>query len=227
MLESRLLTAKPPPGSVPESSFTPSARANTWVRFSDSAGAFEDWVGVFGNAEVAFFSAAVPFADGRHALIVAGGQGYVVDAHSRALVRRTPWSYSYSAWAVPGRAFVMVASNCALWATTIQGERAARLSEPWFTSREKHGQSLSATERDHERVALDGLVFEAVDTTQLRGHAWWPDGWHPFVLDFDTWRLEQSAPVAQTFEAHQAQQGRGGYPTSREYYDWMASHWLR
>ena len=66
------------------------------VRFELGDGT--EWVGVFGNAEQATYHAAVPFPDDvTTALVIAGGQGYVVDARIGTLLRKTPWSYAYSA----------------------------------------------------------------------------------------------------------------------------------
>jgi hypothetical protein len=105
MVSAQLLTEKPLSGDYPERQYEPSARANTWVRFSDPANAWAPWVGVFGNNGAALYSAVVQFPDSQHALVIAAGQGYIVHAQSGGLVRKTRWSYSYSATAVPGREF--------------------------------------------------------------------------------------------------------------------------
>ena len=84
-----LLKHIPISGTVVERHFHPSARSNLWVRFELGDGT--EWVGVFGNAEQATYHAAVPFAeDVTTALVIAGGQGYVVDARIGTLLRKTP-----------------------------------------------------------------------------------------------------------------------------------------
>jgi len=227
MLVAELLTQKPLAGSVTERRYDVSSGTNTWVLFGDPTGDSAPWAGVFGNAPVAFFSAAVPFADGRHVLVVARGQGYVGDGCSGRLVRKTSWDYSYSAVAVPGHDFVVVASPSELWATSLDGDRHARLAKPWFTRLDSKGRPIAPADKEPEVVALDGIVIDAVDQHELRGHAWWPDGWHPFRLDLDGWSLEEDDPITSVYEAFGAQPGKGGYPTSHEYYDWMARHWLQ
>ncbi len=56
-----ILRVPPISGRFTERHYEVSARANEWVRFEDDEG--RDWVGVFGSAELANFSAAVPFPD--------------------------------------------------------------------------------------------------------------------------------------------------------------------
>jgi hypothetical protein len=208
-----LLTAKPESGTVLERRYGVSGDTNTWVRFESSTGQFEPWVGVFPNADVAFFSTAVPIGSGPTALVVARGQGYVVNAVTGALIRLTPWDYAYSAASVPDRDFVVVADTTGIWGTYEDREHYAHMLEPWLAD-------------EYDRVALDGIVFEEVTARELRGKVWWPDGWHDFTLDFDTWVVQQRGPVAAAPDSFQAVEGRGGYPTSTRYYEWMSQHWL-
>ena len=228
MLEAELLTEKSPSGTVTERCYDASAETNTWVRFDDPAVSGTPWVGVFGNAHVAFYSAAIPFDDGRHVLVIARGQGYIVDGHTGRLVRKSPWDYSYSAVAAPGWDFVVVADTHAVWATSLDGDdRRARLVRPWFTRLDRRKQPVDPSDGEHEVVALDGIVFDAVDHDQLLGYAWWPDGWHPLHLNFEDWHMEQQdGPVSPVRDAFSARPGKGGCPTSQEYYEWMARYWL-
>jgi hypothetical protein len=214
MLNLVLLTVKPESGTILERRYGVSSDTNTWVRFESSTGQFEPWVGVFPNAPVAFFSAAVPMGAGPTALVVARGQGYVVNALTGALIRTTPWDYAYSAVSVPNRDFAVVANTTEIWGTYEDREQYARLLEPWFTG------------EDYERVALDGIVFETVTARELGGKVWWENGWHDFTLDFDTWIVQQKGPVAAGPNSFKAVEGRGGYPTSTRYYEWMSQHWL-
>jgi hypothetical protein len=222
-----LLTAKPESGTVLERHYGVSTDTYTWVRFESSTGEFEPWVGIFPNAPVAFFSTAVSIGRGPTALVVACGQGYVVDVFTGAVIRMTPWDYAYSAASVPDRDFVVVANTTEIWGTYEDREQYARLSTPWFTPLDHRAIPTEAESEEYERVALDGIVFETVTAHELRGKVWWPNGWHNFTLDFDTWVVRQEGPVAGAADSFQAIEGRGGYPTSSRYYEWMSQHWLR
>jgi hypothetical protein len=221
-----LLTTKPEPGTVLERRYGVSDDTNTWVRFESSTGEFEPWVGIFPNAPVAFFSTAVRMGSGPIALVVARGQGYLVNAFTGALIRTTPWDYAYSAVSVPDRDFVVVANTTDIWATYEDRDHYARVLTPWFTPLGGWGNPTQPEPDDYERVALDGIVFETVTAQELRGKVWWPDGWYDFTLKFDSWLVQHQGPVAQAPDAFQAIEGRGGYPTSTQYYQWMAKHWL-
>jgi hypothetical protein len=213
MVNLMLLTAKPEPGSILERRYGVSTDTNTWVRFESTTGQFDPWVGVFPNADVAFFSTAVPFGSGPAALVIARGQGYVVNAFTGALIRTTDWDYAYSAVSVPDREFVVVANTTDIWGTYEDREQYAHELEPWFTGND-------------DRIALDGIVFETVTARELRGKVWYPDGWYDFTLDFETWAVQRRGPVAAAPDSFQAVEGRGGYPTSTRYYEWMSQHWL-
>jgi hypothetical protein len=224
MILVELLDTKPMSGDYPERYYGRTGRINTWVRFEPSGA--DAWVGVFPNGSVAYYSAAVPFGDGRHVLVIAQGQGYLVDGITGGLVRETPWSYSYSAVTVPDQPFVAVADVRAIWTTSLQSDRYAVLEKPWFTRLDGRGDPMPPTQEDRERVALDGIVFGDVDGRQLAGHVWWPNGWYAFTLEFASWQMIQTGPVASEWDAFQAQPGRGGFPTSQAYYDWMSRYWL-
>jgi hypothetical protein len=105
-MQVRLLRTIPTSGSVQERHFDVVAGKNAWVRFSDDAGL--EWVGVFGSRELSPFSAAIPFGDdnGGTALVISGGQGYVIDSRSGHLLRRTPWPDAHAAIGVPGSDFI-------------------------------------------------------------------------------------------------------------------------
>src|SRR5262252_7820658 len=100
-MNAELLTTAPMSGSIRERHYHVSARTNAWVRFNDGLG--DEWVGVFGAGEPSRFYAVIPFADdgGLTILVIAGGQGYVVDARSGELLRRTEWDYSQAVIAPP------------------------------------------------------------------------------------------------------------------------------
>lgn len=176
-----LLRTVPISGSVPERHFAPSAGANAWVRFADDAGG--EWVGVFGSGEPSRFYVAIPFGDdrGQTALIIAGGQGYVVDAGLGILVRRTPWRHSQAAIAVPGRDFVIVADDTEMWAAGRSDDRPAwRRKRAWY--------DYDGGERAY-RIALDGVRLDAASRDEVRGKLWEGDGWYSFRLRVDNLEL--------------------------------------
>ncbi|MFN8669641.1 MAG: hypothetical protein U0164_20805 [Gemmatimonadaceae bacterium] len=169
-----LLTTPPISGTVVERHFDVSARKNAWVRFEDDEGAV--WVGVFGSSEPVPFCAVVPFADdgGRTMLIIAGGQGYVVNARSGSLIRRTPWDYAHAAATVPGRDFVLVADATMIWAADRAQDRAA-----WRLDRALYDYDETAPAH---RLALDGIIFDRVTPNELTGKVWEMNGWYAFRL---------------------------------------------
>ena len=172
-----VLSSPPVSGTMRERHYDVSARANTWVRFQTNDG---EWVGVFGSAELAHFSTVVPFPDdgGRTALVISGGQGYVVDASSGMLIRKTPWDYAYSAAGVPGRHFILVANTTEIWATDRETDRYVRREDP---------APYDYDERESPvRVALDGIMFERVTPTELAGRVWEGAGWYAFRVDIAT-----------------------------------------
>lgn len=212
------LLAQPPiSGTTTERSFDASSGANTWVRFEDNAGGA--WVGVFGSAKLANFNAALPFADddGRTALVIAGGQGYVVDTVSGALIRRTPWDYAYEAVAVPGRDFVLVADTTLIWASNRVSDRPV-----WRRARAAYDYDDGESA---DRLALDGIRFDRVTHDELVGKVWEPDGWYAFHVGLPDLEFKRGellgrdwerfasleapvggpAPAAEHVEAHEQQ----------------------
>jgi hypothetical protein len=170
----RLLTTPPISGTLKERRFDASARANAWVRFDDEEG--EEWVGVFGSSELSPLYAVVPFTDdgGHTVLVIAGGQGYVVDARSGSLIRRTPWDYAHTASAVPDRDFVLVADVTMIWAADRAQDRTA-----WRRDRAWYDYDVSTPAH---RLALDGIVFDRVTADEATGKVWEMNGWYAFRL---------------------------------------------
>ena len=214
-MQLELLTKKPVSGTIPEQHFDVSAATNTWVRFGDDEG--NDWVGVFGNADNAFFSAAVPFGDdgGRTALVIARGQGYIVDTLARRLLRKTDWDYSYSAVAPPGRDFIVVADTTDIWITKRFEDGSASSPNGWGAPEEPR------------RIALDGLILDEPTHDSLTGKAWFDDGWYSFRMNLATRLVTIGERVTTDEGAFQAVAGRGGFPTSHAYHDWMQQFWLQ
>ena len=193
-MHAEILRTPPMSGTFTERRFDVSAHANTWVRFEDDEG--NEWVGVFGRSEHTAFDAVVPFAidGGRTVLVVAGGQGYVVDAQAGSLVRRTRWFVAEAAVAVPDHDFVLVADATEIWATDrVSDRRAWRRDHAWYD----FDDGAPAT-----RVALDGIVFDGVTAAELTGKVWEMDGWYAFRLrlpDLEFTRDERVATEWETF----------------------------
>ena len=205
-----LLTAKPVSGSVPERHFNVSAESNTWVRFIPEDE--DDWVGVFGNG-LWGYSTAVPFTDdhGPMVLVIARGQGYIVDPRTGALIRQTPWDYSFSAVAPPGRDFVLIADETNIWATRRDRD---------IDIRAHNGEG--AGEGDPTRIALDGIILDEPGPRAVTGKAWFSSGWYAFTLDYDTLEAEIGSPLnAEWGDAYLASKERGGSVGSPAYYEWL------
>lgn len=194
-----LLRTPPVSGTALERHFDVSGRSNTWVRFADDEG--NEWVGVFGSAELAPFEAVVPFADdgGQTVLVIAGGQGYIVNAVSGDLLRRTPWDYAHQAVGVPESGRILVASLTELWATDrVREQHAWRREPPWYD----YDEVTPA-----HRVALDGIVLDVVTAEMATGKVWEMDGWYDFTLrlaDLEFRRGDLVSPDWESFGLRRA-----------------------
>jgi len=188
-----LLRTIPTSGSVDERHFSVSAGANAWVKFSDDSGL--EWVGVFGSGEASRFEAAIPFDDdgGKTVLIVAGGRGYVVDAHSMQLIRRTTRDYIRAAISVPGRDFVIIADWTEMRSVGRESDRRVWRREPaWYS----YGGS-----EDSHRLALDGIVFEAATRDEVHGRVWDGDGWYAFRLNVSDLEFIRESLITADWDA--------------------------
>lgn len=153
----------PESGSVPERRFDAVGHC-TWVRFvSDD---LSEWAGVFGHGGIVGHRKAVMFGDGRTAMVIAGGQGYVVDAQTGELHQKTDCDCFCDAVSVTGREFVIACDFTDLYAISKSGL-------VWRSP----------------RIACDGITLDSATETALSGQAWQGDGWHPFSLDFDGWHI--------------------------------------
>lgn len=188
-----LLGSPPISGSVLERHFDVSAGTNAWVQFdNDEQGT---WVGVFGSSGLTRFNAVAPFADdgGRTVLVIAGGQGYVVNAQSGELLRRTPWDYAQAAFVVPGRDFILVADDTRIWAADRSRDRYAwRRDRAWYDT-----DDLSPP----RRVSLDGIIFDEMTGQELSGKVWEMDGWYGFRLGLDDLEFTRGGLVSPHREA--------------------------
>ena len=159
----------PESGTVPERWFD-AAGSCAWVRFVDDDG--DEWAGVFGRSGFSGHCKAVLCGDGRTALVIADGQGYVVDAQTGELHHKTTCDCLCDAIAVPGREFVIACDFTGLYAVSKQGE-------VWHSP----------------RVALDGIRLNGATEASVTGEAWWHDEWCSFTLEFDGWRIQGDLPA--------------------------------
>lgn len=174
-----LLKTIPISGTVRERHFDVSGGANAWVAFDHEDGT--EWVGVFGAESQFQLYAAIPFGDDAEntALVVAGGQGYIVDLRSGELVRRTPWSHAQSAITIPDRPFVLVADDIRAWATS----RTKDATTVWRRTRANYDTS---DENPSRRLALNGIIFERATNETVFGRVWDVEGWHECLIDVAT-----------------------------------------
>ncbi len=206
-----LLDKIPSSGSIIERHYDKSEKTNTWVLFDDENG--NRWVGVFGNSELAHYSDAVIFDnDDGLALIVATGQGYIINTHSGELIRKTPWDYSYSAWKIPEHNYILVADTRDIWACYKDKDVLVKI-------RTRFGPyALFGT------VALDGILFREITSNKLIGYAWQAPYWNEFKIHLDDLILEYIKEDID--EDLSAIPGKGGFPTSESYFNWMRKYWL-
>lgn len=218
-MPARLLQAPPESSAIPVVGFDEEPGDNTWVLIEPPDA--ERWIGVFGNGPVGVLSVTLPFPDGTNLLVVARGQGYVVDARRRRLQRKTPWDCAFTTLLVPERDFLLAADSAELWAVHSLHDRYATV--------ETHGWSSKGwvpLPREPHRLADNGLLVDEVTRDGVRGRGCWPDGWWEFELDFADWHAWIGARVAGRDADLTATADRGGCPVTEEYYDRMRRYWF-
>ena len=202
-----LLKRIPVSGTFTERQYSSSAKSNLWVRFELDDGS--EWVGIFGHSGLALYNAVVSFPDDASTiLVVAGGQGYIIDVITGELIRKTPWDYSYSAIPVPGRDFVLLANNTQIWATYRDRDVG--------TVRNKHEWFDDVLTPPDVRVALDGIVFNAPGKEQISGYVWDSGAWFTFTLHYEGFFFERGELVARGEETIYGSVERGGFPPAPE-----------
>ena len=192
-MEFEILSKPPISGTVVERHFNVSAASNLWVKFMDPEG--DEWVGVFGNG-ITRFEAVVPFGDDPEGavLVIAGGQGYIIDLSSRTLVRQTRWDDADHAISVPQHAYVVVARTIRVVAVGRADERdVIRTEMGWYDYQGESGPT--------RRIALDGVIFTAASTTQIEGRLWDGDGWYAFTLTLPQLTVTRERLLAHEWEA--------------------------
>ena len=222
-LTANLMTKKPISGEYLERQFSCSVLINTWVLFSGKD--FKSWVGVFGNGTAPYFSSIAKFDGTNIFLIIAGGQGYIIDAMDGRLLLRTKWNYAYSCFTVPGHPFVLVASNIEVCASYIEKDVLATLQQLWCTYFDKLGHKVLPEPAELHRIALDGIVFDGIKDGFLSGKSWWSEGWHSFRIDITYMSAVIGKDIISSqWDAFVALLNVGGFPMSQEYIKRMSAY---
>jgi hypothetical protein len=225
MASATLLTKKPMSGEYLERQFSCSARKNAWVIFSGED--FKPWIGVFGTGDVSFFCGTAQFYGTNIFLIIAGGQGYIVDVKEGQLLRRTSWDYSYSCITVPKRPFVLVADNIGVWACYIDKDIDAIVGKRSVIDFDRFGAKLPPPPPEDDRIALDGIVFDTVSDAFLSGKAWWSIAWCNFRIDLnDMSTVIEKKILTSQWDAFLARPEIGGFPYSKDYSKHMSAYLL-
>jgi hypothetical protein len=163
----KLLSGLPPYGPM-WTAFPPEwgsiGREGTVVEFGTEAGA---WVANFRSGLGGLrFASLLP--DKRNAIVIAGGDLWIIELATRTAVRELPAIEAM--WEVQGPEG---------WVFSRQGIAFARLGAQglmWHT----------------RRLSWDGFDQVKIDRGELRGLAWSPvgDGWCPFSVELETGRSE-------------------------------------
>jgi hypothetical protein len=191
-----ILSHPPISGSIAERQFNCSARTNLWARFEDPDG--DAWVGVFGSG-VSRFDAVIPFGDDPEgkALVVAGGQGYVLDLRAQRLVRQTSWEDADAAISVPNGSEVMVARAIYLLAVGyVTDQYVTRSEQGWYDASARGGPG--------RRVALDGIVLTSASSASVAGRVWEGDGWFAFTVPLPSLAFQRGELLAAAWDAFDA-----------------------
>jgi hypothetical protein len=157
------------------------------VRFDDEQGV--EWVGVFGRAE-GLFDAVVSFPEscGHTFLVVAGGQGYVVDASARTLMRLTDWDLAQSCKVGTDGDCIVVAEYTRLWVVRQLEDCLAWRGDPMWDG-------------DRSRVALDGIVLDRVSRDEVIGKAWEIEGWYAFRVSLSNLEFRRGQFLTSEWDA--------------------------
>ena len=159
-----VLPGLPPYGPVAES-FTATGqgthREGFVVRFETDDG--QSWVGNFQRGS-SRFETVIDHPSGREVIVIAGGQGYVVNPEDRS--QRTYWASNIEEVIRVADTGLLLVSN-GLWFEAIE-----RGGTVWRT----------------RRISWDGLQDVRLEGNRLRGQSWSPidDCWAPFEVDIET-----------------------------------------
>jgi hypothetical protein len=164
-MQAQVLSAPPVSGSIPERGYDATGSC-VWVRFEDAKGG--EWTGVFGASGLTGSASVTLFEDGRSALVIARGQGYIVDTESGELRHKTECDYLVDVLAIPARGLVVACDFTMLLAYSPGGL-------VWRSA----------------RVAVDGIRLESATPEELRGSIWDGNDWQPFRLAIGTWSFRE------------------------------------
>lgn len=140
-----------------------------WVLFEDEN--HTNWIGAFKRGCIPHFNVVLPFQTSDAFLVVANGQGYVVNVTSRELLYQVESDALVDAVAIPDRDLIIV-TDCYVSLRALTSAR-----EIWHS----------------DRISMDGIRFEQVTSEFLTGQGWQLDGCHPFALNLRDWNLVSRA----------------------------------
>jgi hypothetical protein len=154
----RLVEAKATTGAGADRTYGRAHHSYAIFRF-EIEGA-QSWTGAFALTGVSSVTLAREFDDGRHVIVVAQGQGYVVDGLTGALRHLTEGDDFTDALAVPGTALMALAGMVEIVIVDTNGWE-------WVS----------------EQIALDGIALLGADSATVQGAHWQPDGWYRFSVN--------------------------------------------
>lgn len=156
-----ILPGLPGQGDAPKQFTQGSKRTHSEGLVVAFSGIAASWIGNFQRG-IGACSDALPHPDGRHAIVVASGQGYVIDPVRRALVDSFGGGIE-ALWRIPSEGLVIFDNaGIEFRAIGVSGWR-------WCTP----------------RVSWDGFEDLALDERRLTGRAWDAvnEQWEPFAVD--------------------------------------------
>ena len=145
--------------------------APSYARFRFFSAEGKSWIGAFAATGINNNTLARSFGSAGDVLVVAGGQGYVVNIPQQVLrfiAEDLPGEYLFDARSIPGRDLIVACSCTDLCAYSSQGEE--WVSEDFSNS--------------------DGIGLGEVSEREISGWHWQPGhGWFGFTLLVDSFRL--------------------------------------
>lgn len=163
-MNAKLLENRPLSGTFPEQWYEAMGEC-TFVLFEDLD--YVEWLGVFGNGGITKYSAAIQFLNTTSVLVIAQGEGYVVDNQTKKLIYKTKCDYIVNAVQIPARDLVFACDFTNLYA---------------FSSKEQIWQS--------DDIASDGIELGKVTGGFVHGKAWQYSQWYSFTVKVDDLSLE-------------------------------------
>lgn len=172
-MKAKILSSIPISGSIREKHFNANGECS-WVKFETDN---TPWVGVFGRGISPSVNAVSQFFESGRFFVLAGGQGYIVDAGLETCVHKTKDDYYQSLVSVPDRCLMIVCDYSHI---------------EFYDSEKLVWQS--------DRVALDGIRLNSADRQNVYGHLWQIEGWYSFKLNLDTREFAQSNFVSPDWD---------------------------